>query len=268
MGRATFVPKEIFLNTVSKSKSKLEVARKLSINKGSVTRLCREYEADTSHFICRRLNDDKLRTNTDDDFLEAIKSSRSLKEAALKLGYATNGGQKIKQKLHELKPDVSHFNIMSQAALKSESYVSYTSQYNRLLYFHIKRGYKAEDCITIEEFYNFTMSPCSYCGEVAPPFEERKHGHYRIDRIDSNDGYTVENCAACCVICNRMKMDYSKEDFLNKVKLILAHRQVTVAPSQENVNGEQLSQTDSEIHRGDQEARCCKEGGHTVQVGS
>jgi hypothetical protein len=35
-----------------------------------------------------------------------------------------------------------------------------------------------------------------------------------IDRVDSNIGYTLENCVPCCEAVNRMKMDLSKEEFI------------------------------------------------------
>ena len=41
-----------------------------------------------------------------------------------------------------------------------------------------------------------------------------------IDRIDSLRGYTKDNIVSCCSICNRMKNSFSKDVFLEKVKLI------------------------------------------------
>lgn len=41
-----------------------------------------------------------------------------------------------------------------------------------------------------------------------------------IDRIDSSKGYTIENCQPCCEQCNRMKLDYTQEEFINKVNKI------------------------------------------------
>ena len=33
-------------------------------------------------------------------------------------------------------------------------------------------------------------------------------------------GYTFDNCVACCTMCNRMKLDYTKNDFLNHISKI------------------------------------------------
>ena len=41
-----------------------------------------------------------------------------------------------------------------------------------------------------------------------------------IDRIDSNIGYTVNNCVPCCTICNHMKNDLTTDEFYNHIKLL------------------------------------------------
>jgi hypothetical protein len=44
-----------------------------------------------------------------------------------------------------------------------------------------------------------------------------------IDRLDSDIDYTIENCKACCGHCNKMKRDYSYEDFIRKCIQIKSH---------------------------------------------
>lgn len=78
-----------------------------------------------------------------------------------------------------------------------------------------------------KEFENLIFGNCYYCKDKP---EERKYSNSRnktktfsyngIDRIDSNIGYTKENCVTCCEMCNRMKMAYSKEEFLKKIEKI------------------------------------------------
>lgn len=41
-----------------------------------------------------------------------------------------------------------------------------------------------------------------------------------IDRIDSNLGYILLNCVPCCFMCNRMKTDFRKEEFLDQIEKI------------------------------------------------
>lgn len=85
--------------------------------------------------------------------------------------------------------------------------------------------------LSLEEYSQLIHSPCYYCG--ATPTEDNvwnKSGKRKmdeapikingVDRVDPNLGYTIENCVPCCPHCNIMKMDYSQEEFLNKVKQI------------------------------------------------
>ena len=67
--------------------------------------------------------------------------------------------------------------------------------------------------LTKEEFYNITSQPCQYCGNL-----QKYSG---IDRIDSIKGYYFQNCVPCCEICNKMKLDYSTEFWMNHMKQII-----------------------------------------------
>jgi hypothetical protein len=58
-----------------------------------------------------------------------------------------------------------------------------------------------------EEYTVLINKKCKYC-------HTKPAGG--IDRIDSCDGYNNENCVACCTTCNTMKLNYSKDDFINK----------------------------------------------------
>jgi hypothetical protein len=87
-----------------------------------------------------------------------------------------------------------------------------------------------------EDFITLSTDKCFYCGieprenlisynpyirnceknntVIDKQYAERKiiftNG---IDRVDNNKGYILGNCVPCCTMCNRSKMDYSKEDF-------------------------------------------------------
>lgn len=41
-----------------------------------------------------------------------------------------------------------------------------------------------------------------------------------IDRIDSKNGYNINNCVPCCRVCNKIKLDLPQDEFLNQVKKI------------------------------------------------
>lgn len=68
--------------------------------------------------------------------------------------------------------------------------------------------------LSLEQFERLVQSPCVYCNEID------SKGFNGIDRIDNMLGYTKENCDPCCSMCNYMKQDYSKEEFLRKISLI------------------------------------------------
>ena len=41
-----------------------------------------------------------------------------------------------------------------------------------------------------------------------------------VDRIDSNKGYTKDNCVPCCKICNQMKSNIDIGTFLTQISKI------------------------------------------------
>ena len=73
--------------------------------------------------------------------------------------------------------------------------------------------------ISYEQYDELTRQPCNYCGGYTNEYFKRTG----VDRIDSSKPYTIENCNPCCEMCNRMKLDYSIEDFLNHVAKIYKH---------------------------------------------
>lgn len=68
-----------------------------------------------------------------------------------------------------------------------------------------------------ESFYTLTEQPCIYCGEL--------NEYNGLDRIDSSIEYTIENVAPCCSICNKMKLDHSKEFFFEHIKKIIKYQE-------------------------------------------
>lgn len=53
--------------------------------------------------------------------------------------------------------------------------------------------------------------PCVYCG-LEPCMS--------VDRDDSAQGYTVENCQPCCLACNRVKVKLQHADFVEHLQRI------------------------------------------------
>lgn len=67
-----------------------------------------------------------------------------------------------------------------------------------------KRGLVFE--IDYETFLDLVNSKCFYCGEDG----------FGIDRLDSDNGYIDGNYVPACKACNKMKMDLSVDEFLEK----------------------------------------------------
>jgi hypothetical protein len=86
-----------------------------------------------------------------------------------------------------------------------------------------KRGF--EFSLLPEKFKELCRLPCHYCDN--PPNNNRNFGGGRIltnvngiDRKNSSEGYTNENCVSCCKICNKMKSTLTTEEFIAHVERI------------------------------------------------
>ena len=84
-----------------------------------------------------------------------------------------------------------------------------------------------------EQFNNLVSKNCQYCGSPPARHTLAKGNRCsqewvekgailcnRIDRINSSEGYTIDNCVPCCIVCNEMKMDRTLEEFLRHVATI------------------------------------------------
>lgn len=61
----------------------------------------------------------KVYQSSDEEFSQLVKNSKSICDVAKKIGLSVNGGNSyrlIRQRIEELKLDISHFNIGTQAA--------------------------------------------------------------------------------------------------------------------------------------------------------
>lgn len=68
--------------------------------------------------------------------------------------------------------------------------------------------------LTFEKYYQFIKTPCHYCGGFTKNKSKRnRYGHNGVDRIDNRVGYRLENCVACCAICNKAKSNLLLEEF-------------------------------------------------------
>jgi hypothetical protein len=86
---------------------------------------------------------------------------------------------------------------------------------------------KLSFALTYEQFVHLIKRCCYYCG--APPFAER-HNRSRtasilytgIDRVDSAQGYVIDNVVSCCRNCNWAKGTKSVSEFYAWVNRVVA----------------------------------------------
>ena len=86
-----------------------------------------------------------------------------------------------------------------------------------------KRGYTWD--LTEEQFKNITQKNCHYCGAKPNNISKTKcnTGDYiynGIDRIDNNEGYTIDNVVPCCKTCNQAKSNKTLQEFKDWIKKV------------------------------------------------
>ena len=128
----------------------------------------------------------------------------------------------------ERKIRVDEFRKENQNGCKSCGKGFYFKFENKLFNDYITRcKYKnLEFNLTFEEFKKLINSNCFYCN-VLPKLHKHKIGNTirefksnGIDRISSDEGYTIKNCLPCCDNCNFAKSNLRFTDFLNHIKRI------------------------------------------------
>ena len=104
-----------------------------------------------------------------------------------------------------------------------------------------------------QEFKKIVHSDCYYCGSKPSYFRSMirysKNSSLQelngVDRIDSNKGYTKDNCVPCCKICNQMKSNIDIGTFLTQISKIYNFKNVQRL-SREGVDSSESKQSDSE----------------------
>ena len=101
-------------------------------------------------------------------------------------------------------------------------------KYSRCERSAIEKGFRFT--LTLDQYISLIQAPCHYCGDISVYDKEDKNNGdgdmdtlYKngIDRMDNSVGYLMENCVACCKMCNYMKHVFSVTDFLKRVEHIV-----------------------------------------------
>jgi hypothetical protein len=126
---------------------------------------------------------------------------------------------------------------------KQDNFLSISDKGNKIafkmLYARYRCGAKGRGLLftlSMNHFHALTKQPCYYCGRLPSGVQKYQSakltnsGEYvynGIDRISSDCGYVIGNVRAACRICNRMKVDYTENEFLSKIQEIY-HKSVSI----------------------------------------
>lgn len=110
------------------------------------------------------------------------------------------------------------FKLPEGVAAKNSIFSYYrTNAARRNLTFSVSRA----------EFDVLTSQPCAYCGKP-PSTVYRKNGsehtYTGLDRVENNVGYTLKNVVPCCGTCNKLKGQFSAENFIAATRAVCAHK--------------------------------------------
>lgn len=90
--------------------------------------------------------------------------------------------------------------------------------------------------LTFEQFLELSQNNCFYCNKKPSNTsnhyltknsryskERQENGYFTyngLDRLDNTRGHDFDNIVTCCITCNKAKLDRSKKDFLEWIKLV------------------------------------------------
>ena len=78
--------------------------------------------------------------------------------------------------------------------------------------------------LTYEDTVRLLGDSCFYCGSMPQRIVNEVLGDPfvcgGIDRLDSEKGYSIENCVSCCSDCNYLKNAMNVNEFLDRIALI------------------------------------------------
>ena len=97
---------------------------------------------------------------------------------------------------------------------------------------HRSRDYPEDSMCSLEEYHEVFWGKCRCCP---------KSPAYSVDRIDSDQGYTVDNIHSLCWKHNQMKMDMSWDAFI-KASLEVVLELGNLPQKKRKINGKKVKQ--------------------------
>lgn len=147
-------------------------------------------------------------------------------KAAADKKYAQEHKEKIQQYQKEYREEhkLSNAEYQKQYRIKNKDRLDEYKKAPHTRYKNYQRNAKTKDRnfdISEDEFVEISKLPCVYCGEYSDTYNGEPFSG--VDRVDSNLGYSIDNCVPCCTTCNRMKLDLDVNDWIGKMKQIINH---------------------------------------------
>lgn len=118
----------------------------------------------------------------------------------------TNSKRRESYRKPEINKIVRQRNLKYSQTLKARFYKYKFDAKKRKLVFEL----------TLDEFSNITNKECYYCDS----FSTNKN-FTGVDRVNSKNGYIINNCVPCCDVCNYMKSDLEFETLFQHCRLIV-----------------------------------------------
>jgi len=167
-------------------------------------------------------------------FLKYLDNGRHLYE--IKCNYCSNQYESTIENFKDVRKSGKSCRKCSNIQNKEYTSLSMSDAQISITYSNYKSRAKSKDwdfSLTKETFKSLIFSDCHYCGQEPNKCRldraKRKREYDAsflsngIDRIDSSIGYLVENCLPCCEDCNKAKRNLSYNQFLDLVKRINNH---------------------------------------------
>jgi len=131
--------------------------------------------------------------------------------------------------------DIAHFADTGEMGPNEDAWPKFSmgSSYYESYHGAKTRGLSYE--LTEAEYHDICFRACALCGHPPVPM----HG---VDRIDSSKGYTLDNCATACSVCNMAKKDLSVDEY-NELSRKTASRAVKILDFVEDLRKEHEVET-------------------------
>lgn len=210
---------EILKLEYQKGTSCINISKLLNKSYSSIRSKASKLDLKTIYKPLLKINIDYIKNKIINETATIAELSRELKVSKSSLlAYCKRHNYNYKQDYTFL-----HINKTKRRLTKGESgFKSLIKNYKEAA---VVRKYLFE--LSENEFKYLTQQNCHYCN--IPPSQKVKTnskdtwGEYLyngIDRIDNTQGYNLKNCVSCCGTCNQMKMAFSYDQFIDKIKCI------------------------------------------------